>query len=115
MSNYVAWLLEATINDRALLDTVMKELSDNVAANEPGTTHYEWGVNPDGKMLSYERFTDSAAALAHLGGFGPTAERFMKAVAPSRLVVFGNPSDELKAAIADWQPEYVTEVSAFSR
>jgi quinol monooxygenase YgiN len=115
MSKYVAWLLEADIKDREAAEAVMNALTDNADANEPGTTNYEWGVNSEGKLVSYERFADSAAALAHLGGFGANAEKFMAAVTPTKFQVFGHPSDELKGAIADWQPDYVDAIRELTR
>ncbi|HEV8105418.1 MAG TPA: hypothetical protein VGP69_16920 [Gaiellaceae bacterium] len=49
---------------------------------------------------SYEQYADSGAVLAHLSTFGETfAERFLAAVDPTRFVVYGDPSDQAKAAL----------------
>jgi hypothetical protein len=114
--SYVAWVIESTVNDRAALDSVKAELLAAAEANEPQTTHLEWSFSADGSQLvNYDRFEDSAAAMTHLAGFGPFAERFMAAVTPTRFVVFGSPSDEVKSAIAAFNPEYLTPVGGFAR
>ena len=115
MSDYVAFVFEADVLDRAALEAVME---DWVAAtrNEPRTTHYEWHLTADGKTLvTYERFKDSAAALVHLDGFGERAERFLAAARPTSYRVFGSPSAQLREAIADLDPNYMSAIGGFSR
>ena len=113
---YVAWMLECTINDRAALDSVMSDAASAAEANEPGTDIYEWNVSEDGTVLvNYERFADSDAALAHIGGFGAHAERFLATVTPTRLTVFGSPSDAVKEALTAFGPTYTSQIGGFHR
>ena len=114
--SYVAWTLESTISDRAGMDSVMADAVATVEANEPQTTHYEWSVSADGsRLFNYERFEDSAAALVHLAGFGAVAERYMAAVTPTRVQVFGSPSDEVLSALAAFSPEQWSTIGGFAR
>lgn len=114
--SYVAFYLECSINDRSELDAVMNDLASAAEASEPGTVNYEWNVSEDGSsLINYERFADSDAALAHLGGFGAHAERFLSAVTPTKFLVFGTPTDELKAALTDLKPSYASQIGGFHR
>jgi quinol monooxygenase YgiN len=114
--SYVAWMIESTINDRDALDSVMADLVANVEANEPGTTHYEWSISEDGtRLFNYDRFEDSAAAMAHLAGFGPFAERFMAALSPTRVVLYGSPNEDVRNAMAGFNAEPFAEYGGFAR
>jgi len=97
--SYVAWMLESTINDRAALDSVMANMGPAVEASESGTTHYESSLSADeSRLVNYERFEDSAAAMTHVAAFGPFAERYLAAVKPTRFIVFGSRDRERLAA-----------------
>lgn len=114
--SYVAWMLECSVNDRDALDSVMADLVSAVQANEPGTTHFEWNISDDGATLNlHERYADTDAALAHLGGFGPFAERFMAALTVNKMTVYGAPSDELKEALAGFSPTFMSGIGGFAR
>jgi len=117
MSEQIHWLLEVTIlpgqfdNFRAVARDLIAS-----AEKEPGTLAYEWNLSPDGSSCHiYERYRDSAAVMAHVTGFGAFAERFLAACRPGRFDVYGSPSDEVKAALADFQPVYHTHFGGFSR
>ena len=113
MKGNVAFILEAKINDRTAMDLVMAALVAH-SENEEGTLVYEWNASADGSTLvTYERFKDSAAALAHVRGFGAYAEAFMKAVSVKGLKVLGAPNDALRAAIDDFGPEYLLPIAGF--
>ncbi len=114
--SYVAWMIENTINDRAALDSVMADMVAAVEASESQTTHYEWSLSADeSRLVNYERFEDSAAAMTHLAAFGPFAERYLAAVTPTRFIVFGSPSDEVRSAVAAFNPEYLAPIAGFAR
>ena len=114
--SYVAWIIETSVNDRDALDSLMADAVSAVQANEPGTTHFEWNISDDGAtMITHERFADTDAALAHVGGFGPFAERFMAAVTVDKMTVYGAPSDELKEALAGFSPTFMSEIGGFAR
>ena len=58
-------------------------------------------------MHIYERYVDSAAAVSHVQRFVANfAERFLSLCTPTRMSVYGEPSDELKETIAGFNPRY---------
>jgi quinol monooxygenase YgiN len=119
VSNSVSWLLEFAIKDgqRDNFDALLKEMIEATQANEPGALNYEWFINPDGKNGQiYERYTDSAATMAHLGGFGEKfAERFLAVLDPTKFFVYGSPSDDVKAALEAFGPVYMKDLGGFTR
>ena len=119
MSDVVHWLLEVNINDGELdnFKALMNEMVSVTQANEPGTMNYEWFISDDGKSCHiYERYVDSAATMTHLASFGQNfAERFLAAVAPARFVVYGNPSDEVRGALAAFGAVYMSQIAGFAR
>ena len=103
-SQEVYWFLELAIND-GKKDAFMEMMYDMVTAtrmDEPGTLNYEWNLSDDGKTCYiYERYSNSAAVMTHLGNFGAKfAERFTANVTPTKFMLFGAPSEEVKQALA---------------
>lgn len=119
MSTEVHWVLELDIKDGQLdnFKALMAEMVDATKANEPDATHYEWFVNEaETSCHIYERYADSAAVMTHLGTFGEKfAERFLAALAPIRLVVYGDPSDEVRDALAGLGAAHMKQVGGFAR
>ena len=119
MSGNVLWVLELDIKQGALdnFKALMNEMVDATRANEPGTMNYEWFIGDDGNTCHvYERCVDSAATMTHLGSFGQNfAERFLAAVAPTRLVVYGDPNDEVRAALSAFGAAHMTQIGGFAR
>jgi quinol monooxygenase YgiN len=119
MSDYVSWMLELTIKPGELdnLKALMKEMVESTEAGEPDTRNYEWFFDADETTCHlWERYADSAAAMVHLGHFGEKyADRFMAALEPTRFVVYGNPSDEVKEALSPFGAIYMVPVSGFAR
>jgi len=119
MSHHVAWVLELTVADGKAEEfrSLMAEMVEATERNEPGTLHYEWSTSDDGRACQiYERYGDSAAVLEHLAAFGERfAERFLQILTPNRLVVFGHPSQEVRAALAGFQPVFTEPVGGFVR
>lgn len=95
----------------------MKEMVTATQSNEPGAQSYEWFVRDDSKTCHiYERYADSAAVMTHLGNFGARfAERFLDAVEPTRLTVYGNPSEEARGALAGLNAAFMSPIGGFSR
>jgi quinol monooxygenase YgiN len=85
--------------------------------NEVGALNHEWAISDDRQVCHiYERFQDSAALMSHLQWFGPNfSERFTKILKPTRVVVYGTPSQELKEAIAGLNPVYMEPLGGFRR
>lgn len=117
MSDHVHWRLELEVQSgKDELNNLTAELVSASEA-EPGTLVYEVSMSSDGKTCHfYERFADSAAALAHLGGFQANfAEQFMQVFKPVRIVVYGSPNAQVKEALAAFGPEYMKSVAGFAR
>ncbi len=63
-----------------------------------------------------EGYADSAATLTHLARFRETSgQRFRAVVEPTRLIVYGTPSDEVKKALAVLRPSYMSAFAGFAR
>jgi quinol monooxygenase YgiN len=95
---------------------LVRDLTASVEAEEPGTRAYEWYLSADGENgYFHEWLASSEAFLAHLAHVGPTLPP-LHAVAPiTQALVFGNPSDQVKEALASFGAEYFPHVVGFSR
>ncbi len=116
--DHVYWLTEVDIRD-GQADSFEALMRDMVAATrdtEPGTLTYEWSTNADRTACHlFERYEDSAAAMAHLRNFRPFAGRWVATFAPRRLTIYGSPSPEVVEALAEMRPEVLTMVDGFTR
>jgi quinol monooxygenase YgiN len=119
MSDNVFWVIEAAIKPGELdnFKALLNEMVESTQANEPNAINYEWFISEDNKSCyAYDRFTDSAAAMTHLGIFGEKfAERFMACVELKTPLVYGNPSDELKEALSGFGPLFLKPLVGFVR
>ncbi len=119
MSETVQWVLELAIKQGELdiFKALMNDMVEATQANEPNTTNYEWFISDDDQTCHiYERYADSAATMTHLASFGENfAERFLAVVAPTRFVVYGNPSVEVREALAGFGPLYMGQIGGFAR
>ena len=119
MSDNIHWVLELDIKDGELdnFKGVMKDMVDGTRADEPGALNYEWFISGDGKQCHiYERYADSAATMVHLGNFGEKfAERFLAISTPTRLMVYGDPSAEVRAAMAGFGAVHMEQIGGFKR
>jgi quinol monooxygenase YgiN len=119
MSGEVFWLLELNVNlgRENEFRSLMAEMVAAAETNEPRTLTYLWNLHADGTMCHiYERYADSEAALEHLRNFQEKfASRFLDVLAPTRFVVYGSPSDELKEALTGFLPFYMHQVGGFAR
>ena len=118
MSDIVSWNLQTSVREGQLSAArdLMPEMVE-ATRGEAGTLGYEWFLGGDGTVCHiYERYADSDAALIHLGNFGANfAERFLQCFEPTALFVYGEPSDEAQAALADLGPVYLGTFGGFSR
>lgn len=119
MNDTVSWILMLSVKPGELENfrTLMEEMVAHTERNEPGTLAYEWFVSEDGSAVHlYERYADSAAALAHIAGFGENfAGRFMAAVEPTGYFVYGNPNDEVRSAVATMGARILGPFGGFAR
>jgi quinol monooxygenase YgiN len=117
VTGQVSWLVELTVapgqlhNFRALTAEMVES-----TRGEPGVLSYERFVSDDGSVVyAYERYADSAAALAHLDAFETKfAGRFLGMVHRRRFTVFGTPTDELKNVLNRLGATYLRPFGEFA-
>lgn len=110
MRNEIAWRVEVAVKP-GRLENFRALTAEMVAFTraEPGVLSYQRFVADDGSIVHvYERYADSAAALAHLQNFASKfAERFSSMVERKHFTVYGNPSPELKALLDRFGATYL--------
>jgi quinol monooxygenase YgiN len=115
----VFWMLELSLKpgNEAGFTALMTEMVAATSANEAGALSYEWSLSCDGATCHiFERYADSAAVLTHLGTFGERfAGRFLEMLTPTRCVVYGSPSPQVKEGLAVLNPVYMRLVGGFNR
>jgi quinol monooxygenase YgiN len=118
MLDAVYFLLEVDIKSGEMdkFEALVKELLETAQA-EPKTLDYDVSLGEDGKTCHFfERYADSEALVAHVSSFGKNfAERFLSLVTPTRLVVYGNASDEAKKALSGFSPVFMSPIGGLSR
>lgn len=119
MTTDISWMLELNVQPGREKEfrSLMEEMVRATRANEAGTLNYEWSTSADGRVCHiFERYIDSAAVLKHLATFGEKfAGRFLEILQPVRFIVYGSPSQEVKDALAGFNPVYTQPVGGFSR
>ncbi len=119
MNDTVSFVLELKIKDGEIdnAKALMGEMVDATKANEPSTLNYEFYASDDGATFhTYERYADSAAMMTHLGAFGEKfAERFLAIVEPTSFVVYGDPSAEVREALAPMGAVHMARFGGFTR
>jgi quinol monooxygenase YgiN len=117
VSTEISWVFEAAIkpDDLDEYGALAREISADNQAAEPGQEIFEWFV--DGQDVHiYERYQDSAAAVAHVQRFVANfGAQFMSLCTPTRMSVYGEPSDELKEAVAGFNPRYLGPLAGHAR
>ena len=115
MSDQISWHVQLAVKPGQLdnfraLTTEMVESTRQVT----GVLNYERFVSADGNFVHvYERYTDSATAVAHLQRFTKNfSGRFMTMVERTHFIVFGNPSDELRELLDQFGATYLTPFGA---
>jgi quinol monooxygenase YgiN len=99
MDEQIAWCVELEVK-AGRLDSFRELTGEMVEATrgEPGVLAYQRFIAADDKTVHvYERYADSAAAVAHLNVFEQKfGHRFSSLVDRVRFAVYGSPSSELK-------------------
>jgi len=117
MSDQISWYVELAVKP-SQLDNFEALTGEMVEATrrERGVLAYQRFVSADCKLvLLYERYADSAAALAHLRKFEKHfARRFSEMVDRTRFTVLGNPSDELSALLDGYGATYLKPFADFA-
>lgn len=117
MTNTIYWMLHGQVAPgQAAALTELAATFCRQTALEPGVIAYEWALSDDGAELRvYERFQDSAAALAHLGNVGPLLPQLMARVSVTAIECHGDPSPEFRAAMAAMPIHYYRPMAGFHR
>ena len=119
MSKDVFWVLEVAIKTGEMdnFKALMADMIEATQADEPGALNYEWFISEDNETCHlYERYADSAAVLTHLDNFRTKfVKRFMGCVRPSRLMVYGNVTDEARKALNAMGSVHMAPIGGFTR
>ncbi len=112
----VYWILSAKVKDgeRESFDAVKNELIE-ATSNEEGCLNYEWSEGAEGEIHVLERFADSAAAMTHMGNFGPFAGRFMGCLDVTGWTIYGDADETVTKALAPMGAVHYTSIGGFSR
>jgi len=117
MGDQISWCVELAVKP-GQLDNFQALTGEMVEAarREHGVLAYQRFVSADCKLvLVYERYADSAAALAHLRQFEKNfAKRFLEMAERTRFTVLGNPSDELRALLDGFGARYLEPFGDFA-
>ena len=118
MSDQISWQVVLGVKPDELdnFRTLTAEMVESTRG-EPGVLSYERFVSEDGKVVHvYERYVDSAAAVAHLLTFGRKfGGRFVGMVDRRRFTVYGTPSEELKGMLDGFGATYLRLLGGFSQ
>jgi len=78
------------------------EARDIVRAKDPGTLQYDVYLNDDGsECVVIERYRDSEALIEHAANLADLSEEILAIVTVVHGEVLGEPSDELRARLAE--------------
>ena len=119
MNQAISWTLDVDIhpNQQDAFRVLMHEMVAATQEHEPGALYYEWNTTQDGAHCQiYERYQDSNAVMTHLANFQQSfAERFLQILTPTRLVLYGEPSDQVLQALEPYAPIHMRFAAGFSR
>ncbi len=118
MASTVSWVVQVNVKSGKLdaFKSLMEEMVESTKA-ESGTLAYEWFIDEAGENVHiYERYVDSAAVGIHGESFGAKfAERFMDAVDIGDFNIYGEPSDEVRAAYGEMGAAFFGTFGGFAR
>ena len=118
MGDHVSWQVELVVKPGELdnFRELTREMVESTRG-EPGVLSYERFVSQDGRVVHvYERYADSAAAVAHLRTFGKKfGRRFVGIVDRTRFTVYRTPSAELRGMLDKFDATYLEPFGGFSQ
>ena len=118
MNENIYWVIELAVTPGRFEDlkTLAAELLE-ANRNKVGFLTQEVAISDDRQVCHiYERFQDSAAITAHMESFGPKfAKRFFEILKPTRIVIYGAPSAEVRNALAEFNPVYMAPLGGFGK
>ena len=118
MENQISWHAELQVKPGQW--EALRALTVEMVAStqpEPGALIYERFVSADRQIVHvFERYSDPAAAVAHLASFAALyGERFSALVERKKFTVFGTPSAELKQILDRFGATYSPRFAGFAR
>jgi quinol monooxygenase YgiN len=117
MGEQISWRVELAVKP-GRLENFLALTGEMVTAtrDEPGALSFQRFASQDGRFVHvYERYADSAAALAHLRKFETIfSGRFVAMVDRTRFTVYGNPNDELRALLDGFGATYLRPFGDFA-
>jgi quinol monooxygenase YgiN len=117
MHDEISWQVELAI-EPARFDSFRALTNEMIESTrlEEGVLIYERFLSEDGgKVLVYERYANSEAAILHLRSFQEKfADAFGRLVKRERFLVFGTPNDELKRMLSGFDATFVRPMAGFS-
>ncbi len=115
----VFWTLDLTLDPEKVAPwrELLREIVAEIEAREPGTLTYRWSISEDKTTAQvFERYADPEAALAHMKTFSDKfASRFFAPVRNKRLLVYGDPGEELREEIKGFDPIYLSPITGLNR
>jgi len=119
MSDMVSWIIELKLKE-GQLDTFKALMTEMVTAtqeNEAGTLNYEWYLSEDEQSCHvFERYSNSESVMIHLMTFGAKyAEKFLETVDVTKLTLYGNPNEIVRAALANFEITSLGLIGGFAR
>ena len=115
----VSWIYELAVNEGQLeaLERLMARMVATTRADEPGALIYAWSLSEDGRRCHiHEHYADPEAAMAHLRTFGKDfAEAFAEVLTPLKMVVYGEPDERLRRALAGERTSFMRPIGGFMR
>ena len=92
------------------------EMIDVVKASEPGYLSYQWYLSDDeGTCTIVGVLQDSEAVLNHLANIGDMIGPLSEVAPATGIELYGNVSDELRAAVTPFAAEISGRWNGFSR
>ena len=92
------------------------EMIHQVEANEPNYLSYEWFLSDDEDTCHIiGLFKDSEAVMAHLANIGEMMGPFSEIAPATGIELYGNPSDELREAVAPFGAKISEHWNGFTR
>jgi hypothetical protein len=78
------------------------EMQAIVAADEPGTTVYNWWIGENGTVINEDGYADEASFAAHMGAMTESGnlDKWMSMVEPQSVQVLGDASDAAREMAA---------------
>ena len=115
---HISFVFEMAMDD-GQLDAVKEKVAQLIQATrskEPGTLHYHVWLAEDGsRCQAHDTYENSDAMLVHLGNVGPSLPELLALGSLTRFEVFGDVSEQGRAALAALGATHFSHLDGFSR